>query len=384
MCATHLSLISEVDTSFMTEQEAYIALNMMERIGPVGVRSLVESLGSASAIFEASSAALQQADGIGPGLAASLIAQRECVPLADECARAEATDTRIITPLDVEYPEGLRQIHDPPLALYVRGHLRPTDRHAVAVVGTRRATHYGMDSARKLSYQLGKAGVCVMSGLALGIDTAAHEGALRAEGRTIAVIGSGFDHLYPEENATLAQRIAEHGAVMTEFPFARKPDKTTFPMRNRIVSGLSKGVLVIEAGQRSGAAITANQALSQGRSVFAVPGRIDSYASIGTNALIKEGAYLVTDVQDILEHFEMLFPRVSVASETGSQNVTKRPDLSPDETAVVDLLAKGELGIDVLIRESGIGPSKVASLLVAMELKRIVRMLPGHKVELIG
>ena len=366
----------------MTEQEAYIALNMMERIGPVGVRALVAALGSASAIFDASSAALQQAAGIGPELAAALIRQRDDVPLAEELARAEDTDTRIITPLDEEYPEALRQIHDPPLALYIRGRLRPTDRSAVAVVGTRRATHYGMDSARKLSYQLGKAGICVLSGLALGIDTAAHEGALRSGGRTVAVIGSGFDHLYPTENVGLAERIAEQGALMTEFPFARTPDKTTFPMRNRIVSGMSKGVLVIEAGRRSGAEITANQALSQGRSVFAVPGRIDSYASAGTNALIQQGAYLVTGVRDILEHFEMLFPASSLDDVTSKP--TTHPELDGDETAIVEYLVKGSAAIDVLIRESGLAPSKVASTLVALELKRLVRMLPGRKVELIG
>ncbi len=366
----------------MTEQEAYIALNMMERIGPVGVRALVSVLGSASAIFDASSTALQQADGIGPELAAALIRQRDGVPLAEELARAEDTGTRLITPLDDEYPEGLRQIHDPPLALYIRGRLRPTDREAVAVVGTRRATHYGMDSARKLSHQLGKAGLCVLSGLALGIDTAAHEGALRSGGRTVAVIGSGFDHLYPSENEGLAKRIAEQGAVMTEFPFARKPDKTTFPMRNRIVSGMSKGVLVIEAGRRSGAEITANQALAQGRSVFAVPGRIDSYASAGTNALIQQGAYLVTGARDILEHFEMLFPASPV--DDGSSKPVAHPELDEDETAIVEYLVKGSAAIDVLIRESGLAPSKVASTLVALELKRVVRMLPGRKVELIG
>lgn len=367
----------------MTEQEAYIALNMMERIGPVGVRSLVAVLGSARAIFKASSAELQQADGIGPELAASLIRQRDQVEFEAELAHAAETDTRLITPLDEEYPESLRQIHDPPLALYVRGRIRPTDRHAVAVVGTRRATHYGMDSARKLSYQLGKSGVCVLSGLALGIDTAAHEGALRAGGRTIAVIGSGFDHIYPDENIDLASRIGEHGALLTEFPFSRKPDKTTFPMRNRIVSGLSKGVLVIEAGQRSGAAITANQALAQGRSVFAVPGRIDSYASMGTNSLIKQGATLVTGVRDILEHFEMLFPQ-AVGEEDSVAALSPRASLSDDEALVVKVLRKGELGVDVLIRESGVSPSKIASLLVSLELKRVVRMLPGQKVELIG
>lgn len=368
----------------MTEQEAYIALNMMERIGPVGTRSLVSALGSAAAIFEASREALQKVDGVGPALAASLIRQRETVPLQDELARAEATGTRIITPLDEEYPEALRQIYDPPLALYVRGRLKPLDRHALAVVGTRRATHYGMDSARKLSYQLGKAGMCVLSGLALGIDTAAHEGALRSGGRTVAVIGSGFDHLYPEENETLAERIAGQGAVITEFPFARKPDKTTFPMRNRIVSGLSKGVLVVEAGMRSGAAITANQALSQGRSVFAVPGRIDSYASMGANALIRQGANLVTGAGDILEHFEMLFPPNSKDSQATSTPEQRHPALSGDEAVLVKALDGCEMGVDELIRESGISPAKVASQLVSLELKKVVRMLPGRKVALIS
>ncbi len=368
----------------MTEQEAYIALNMMERIGPVGVRSLVAVLGSASAIFEAPEGDLRRAEGVGPELAAALIRQRSEIPLLEEIAHAEDSDTRIITPLDEEYPSSLRQIHDPPLALYIRGRLRPTDREAVAVVGTRRATHYGMDSARKLSYQLGKAGICVLSGLALGIDTAAHEGALRAGGRTAAVIGSGFDHLYPSENADLARRIAEQGAVMTEFPFARKPDKTTFPMRNRIVSGMSKGVLVVEAGKRSGAEITANQALQQGRSVFAVPGRIDSYASAGTNALIQQGASLVTGAGDILEHFEMLFPLPKNGDDGESTKASVAMELSEDEAKVVTLLGQGTLGIDVLIRESGLAPATIASLLVALELRRVVRMLPGRKVERVG
>ncbi len=366
----------------MTEQEAYIALNMMEKVGPVSVRSLAAVLGSVSAIFDASASDLQQADGIGSALASSIIRQRDTLKMDEELARAEDSNTHIITPLDEEYPAALREIHDPPLALYVRGSLRPTDKNSIAVVGTRRATHYGMDTTRKFSFQLGKAGVCVLSGLALGVDTAAHEGALRSGGRTVAVIGSGFDHMYPSENIALAERIADQGAVLTEFPFTRKPDKTTFPMRNRIVSGMSRGVLVVEAGRRSGAAITANQALSQGRSVFAVPGRIDSYLSVGTNALIKEGAYLVTGVQDILEHFEMLFPKSLLDDEQGSR--VNLPNLSEDETKIVELLAKGEMGVDLLIRESGISTAKVASILISLELKKIVRMLPGRKAELIG
>lgn len=366
----------------MTERDAYIALNMMDRVGPVGVRALVEVLGSVTAIFSATVSELQQADGIGPRMAEHIQRQRDTLDVEGELRRADETGTHLITPLDEEYPAALKTIHDPPLALYARGRIRPTDRHGIAVVGTRHPTHYGMDCARKLSYQLAKAGVCVLSGLAMGVDAAAHEGALRAEGRTLAVIGSGLDNLYPPENADLAARITEAGALISEFPFARKPDKTTFPMRNRIVSGMSMGVLVVEAGLRSGAMITVNQAMQQGRSVFAVPGRIDSYASVGPNALLKDGAGMVTEARDILEHFEMLFPS---SSGTGSAapSALCLPDLSADEQKVVALLAGGEMGVDLLIRESGIRPAVMASLLVGLELRRIVKMLPGRSVTLI-
>jgi DNA processing protein len=217
--------------------------------------------------------------------------------------------------------------------------------------------------------------------LALGVDTAAHEAALRSRGRTVAVIGSGFDHVYPEENRALADEIASNGAVLSEFPFARKPDKTTFPMRNRIVSGMSAGVLVVEADFKSGAIITANQALAQGRTVFAVPGRIDSRRSAGTNALIKDGAYLVTGARDILEHFEMLLPKSSEVGENPVQS--SRIDLSDNEMVLVKVLENGEIGIDQLIRETGLPTAKVSSLLITLELKRVVRVLPGRKVELI-
>ncbi len=367
----------------MTEHDAYIALNMMDRVGPVGVRALISVLGSAAAIFKASAEELQQADGIGPQLASLIVRRRDELDIEAEKHHAEETGTRLITPLDDEYPAALKTIHDPPLSLYIRGQLKSADRQGIAVVGTRHPTHYGMDCARKLSYQLGKTGVCVLSGLALGVDTAAHEGALRAGGRTLAVMGSGFDHPYPAENERLAERIAQHGAVLTEFPFSRKPDKTTFPMRNRIVSGMSMGVLVIEAGFRSGAMITANQAISQGRSVFAVPGRIDSYASAGPNALIKDGAVLVSEVRDILEHFEMLFPQSSQSEGAQEISLPLRPDLNADETKVTGLLAGGEMAVDVLIRETGIRPAVMASLLIGLELKKVIQMLPGRQVALI-
>lgn len=365
----------------LTEREAYIALNMMDRVGPVRVRAMAEVLGSVAAIFDASDTDLRAVDGVGPVLARSILEQRARLDPAEEEAKAHRRGVQLLTPVDQEYPESLRDIHDPPLALYVQGHLRPTDKQSVAVVGTRHPTHYGIECAQKLSFGIAKAGLCVLSGLALGVDTAAHEGALRAHGRTIAVIGGGFDHMYPVENVKLAERISESGAVVSEFPFARKPDRTTFPMRNRIVSGMSRGVLVIEAGVESGAMITAVQATEQGRSVFAVPGRIDSYASHGPNMLIKDGAYVVTQLRDVLEHFEMLFPP---ASEGGRERQgTGHPGLNAAEQKVVALLAAGEMGVDRLIRESGVAPAAMASLLIGMELKKVIKMLPGRSVALL-
>jgi len=363
----------------MTERDAYIALNMMEKIGPVGVQSLVSRLGSAVAIFEAGKDEFREAKGIGPGVAASILSQRGEVDWEGEQERANALGMRLVAQVDDEYPALLREIHDPPLALYVKGNLLSRDSRSVAVVGTRRATHYGMASARKLSSQLARSGLTILSGLALGIDTAAHEGALKAGGRTVAVIGSGLNCLYPAENGNLAERIAEHGAVISEFPLGRKPDKTTFPMRNRIVSGLSEAVLVVEAGRRSGATITANQALQQGRSVFAVPGRIDSYASIGAHELIKCGAYLVTDADDILEHFEMLFPHKKRDDDSADRG--NLATLSEEESLIVGLLERGEKQVDAIIRESKMNPATVNAFLLSLELKKMVRMLPGRRVE---
>ena len=364
----------------LTDREAYIALNMMDRVGPVRVRAMVEALGSVGAIFEASADALQQVDGVGPALARAVMEQRDRLDPVQEESLAAAKGVKLVTPVDSDYPAALRKIHDPPLALYVRGRLCAGDAQSIAVVGTRHPTHYGMECAQKLSYGAAKAGLCVISGLALGVDTAAHEGTLQAQGRTIAVIGGGFDHMYPTENIRLAERISENGAVVSEFPFSRKPDRTTFPMRNRIVSGMSRGVLVVEAGLESGAMITANQAMEQGRSVFAVPGRIDSYASRGPNALIRDGAHVVTELRDLLEHFEMLFP---AQCEAAVKQGYCAPGLDENERKIVDLLGGGDMGVDRLIRESGIDPAKMASLLVGLELKKVVKMLPGRSVALL-
>ena len=362
----------------MNEREAYIVLNMMEKVGPVGVRALISMLGCARAIFEADRDTLMEARGVGPGLTEAILSQKDSVDLKGELDRALAMRARIITQIDEEYPRQLLEIHDPPLALYVWGTLQVGDKHAIAVVGTRRPTHYGRESAGRLAFELARSGFVIVSGLAHGIDTAAHEGALSAKGRTLAVLGSGLDCVYPASNAGLARDIRGHGAVITEFAFGRRPDRSAFPMRNRLVSGLSMGVLVVEAGRRSGALITARQALEQGRSVFAVPGRIDSHASRGTHDLIRNGARLVEDTDDILDEYDFLAPP---AGRSRPDESALRPGLSSDESRLLELLEPGERDVDGLIRASGLGPAAVSSLLIGLEMKKVVRMLPGRIVE---
>lgn len=363
----------------MTEREAYIALNMMEEVGPVGVRSLCNILGSPQAIFTAEREKLSAAQGIGPTVVEKIIEQRSAIRPDEELKRAAGLKAEIITPVDENYPKILAKIHDPPLALYVRGKLLPGDQHAIAVVGSRHTTIYGRETAESLAYQLAHAGFTVVSGLARGIDTFAHRGALKAKGRTLAVLGGGMDSIYPPENITLAEEIAESGAVISEFPIGKKPDKTTFPIRNRIVSGLSMGVVVVEAGLTSGALITANQALEQGRCVFAVPGRIDSPASKGTHMLIKNGARLVESVDDILQEFEFLIPRPKPGE---SRNAGLFPPLDENEKKIVQNLEEGELNVDEIIRKTGIGANHIGAILLGLEMKRMIKLQPGRMIHL--
>lgn len=364
----------------MTDREAYIALNMIQGIGPVSVASLVAALGSPAAILKAGRAELEGARGIGPEIASKILGQREHVDPAKEIESAAKIGVSIITREDADYPRRLREIHDPPLALYVKGKLAGGE-SCIAVVGTRHATRYGRDCAERLAYQLVQAGFTVSSGLALGIDTAAHRGAIKAGGRTVAVVGSGINIVYPPENSALADDIAGNGAVVSEFPLNRQPDRTTFAIRNRIVSGMSMGVIVVEAGTTSGALITARQALEQGRSVFAVPGRIDSPASRGPHQLLRTGARLVEDIEDVLEEFEFLIPPRNTAKL--AERDGPAPKLSPEESRIVEVLADGAMDVDSLIRLSGIEAAKVSSLMIGLEMKKVARMLPGRQVELV-
>jgi DNA processing protein len=367
----------------MTSREAYIALNMVDGVGPIRVRALRDRFGEAQAILMASKADLMQVEGVGEEVARSITFWREKVDLDAELQRIEKSGVHVVCRDDAEYPKHLREIYDPPLVLYMKGTLTERDALAIAVVGSRRTTLYGQDMARKLAFQLARVGVTVVSGLARGIDTAAHNGALQAKGRTVAVIGCGIDVMYPAENQKLADEIVEKGgAVVTEFPFCVQPDRQNFPMRNRIISGWSLGVVVVEANVKSGALITANQAGEQGRQVFAVPGRADSILSKGTNKLIKDGAKLTEDVEDILGEFEYLFPKMATESmELGLEDKGTKPalQLSETEEKVMVQIGNEEVAIDEIIRASGLTTACVSATLLALEMKRLVRQLPGKQ-----
>jgi len=363
----------------MENREALVALNLIEHVGPIRVRQLLEHFGEASTILSASRQQLLQARNIGEETADAISSWEKNVDLAAELKRIDEYDCHVVTQADPEYPELLRQIYDPPVVLYVKGKLLAKDKNSVAMVGSRMTTHYGMEVARKLAYQLGYLGVTVISGGARGIDSAAHQGALSAKGRTIAVLGTGINLVTPPENAELFQRIAANGAVVTQFPFNRPPDKQSFPIRNRIVAGMTLGTVVVEANLSSGALITANFANEYGRQVFAVPGRIDSPRSKGCHELIKKGAKLCESAEDILSEFEYLFPvsnRPLAPNETGTLPALTLPD---NEQKVVDCLVESqERTIDEVIRSSGLPASAVSVALLSLEMKRIVKQLPGR------
>lgn len=364
----------------MNETEACIALNMIPGLGPVRLRRLLEIFATPQRILLAKTAELRQINGIGPEIAEAIVHWEEHVDLGGELDRIAEFGAGVVTQSDPLYPPLLREIHNPPIVLYVWGTLSEADRHALSIVGSRKISHYGVECAKKLSYQLAYAGLTIVSGLARGIDTAAHQGALAAKGRTIAVIGSGLMELYPPENDALAEKIAASGAVVTEFPMTTAPARENFPQRNRIVSGWSDGLLVVEAGLKSGALITAGQAGDQGRSLYAVPGPIDRPTSAGSNRLIQQGAKLVMGAEDILDDLQILLPQQAQLQPTPARSI----QLTGNEQTVYDAITQDETPIDILIAKSGLPAGTVSSTLLLLEMKKLVKQLPGqHFVKLL-
>jgi DNA processing protein len=359
-------------------REAFIALNMIENVGPVRVRQLLEHFGDAPSIFKASRDQLLRVRGIGEETAEAISHWEEKIQLPAELKRIQDYGCSVVTQEDLDYPPSLKEIYDPPIVLYVKGSLSSKDRNGVALVGSRQTTHYGIEVARKLAYQLAYVGVTVVSGGARGIDTAAHQGALAAKGRTIAVLGTGINLVFPPENVELYNRIAENGAVITQFPFNRQADKQSFPIRNRIVAGMTLGTVVVEANLSSGALITANFATEYGRQVFAVPGRIDSPRSKGCHELIKKGAKLCESAEDILSEFEYLFPSSNKPPAPNETGVLPALTLSDAEQKAYDCLqTNDETSIDEVIRHSGLPASAVSVALLGLEMKKMIRQLPG-------
>lgn len=368
----------------MTEREALIAMNRISGLGAVTVKKMAARFGSCAAVFEAAEQDLRLIQGVGSDKAKCFYEALKEARADDELARAGKKGVQLVTWADAGYPALLKQIADPPLVLYAAGSLDALDFPCVAVVGTRHPTVYGRETARRFGFQLAGGGYTVVSGLAVGIDTEAHTGAVQAKGRSVAVLGGALDCLFPKENAKLARRMIDcGGAVVSEYPFGRQPDRQTFPMRNRIVSGLSKGVVAVEAPLNSGTLITVNQALDQNRCVMAVPGRVDSRTSQGCHALLREGARLVTCAEEVMEELRDLVPGASRRPEKAvSPPAGPRPEsvLSGDERAVWSHIGTEGVAVDDVIRESGLAAGQVSALLVGLQIKHLVRLLPGGQV----
>jgi DNA processing protein len=362
----------------MEVREALIALNMVDQVGPVRLRRLLEAFGDARAVLRAPAGELLRVPGIGEETAHALTHWEREIDLHGELARIEQSGCTILTQEDAEYPALLREIYDPPIVLYLKGQLTARDKNAVALVGSRQTTQYGVEVARRLGYQLGYLGVTVVSGGARGIDTAAHQGALHAKGRTLSVLGTGINIVFPAENAGLFERIASQGAVLTQFPFNRAADRQSFPIRNRIVAGMTLGTVVVEASLVSGALITAKFAADYGRQVFAVPGRIDSPRSKGCHDLLKKGAKLCEGPEDILSEFEYLFPPERRPASPAQSGVLPAIELSESEQQVFAVLGREEVTIDEVIQRSHLPASAAAVALLSLEMKRLVTQLPGR------
>jgi DNA processing protein len=362
----------------MNRLKALIGLNMFCDIGSLRLKKLLKFFGTPENILKASSEELTNVAGIGEKIAQKITSLQE-KDIDEEMSLAEKQNLRIVT-LDEEiYPANLKQIFDPPILLYVKGELKQEDKSSIGIVGSRRASLYGIASAEKFASDLAEQNFTIVSGLARGIDTASHKGALKAGGRTIAVIGSGFNYLYPAENKKLSDDIAEHGAVVSEFPMNAKPLPQNFPRRNRVISGLSLGVLVVEAARNSGALITADCALEQGREVFALPGKIDSQNSFGTNELIKQGAKLVSCADDIVEEFNGI---QSVSQK--EQKITKpqevnKVDLSNHESLLYNMLSDKPLLLDEIADRTGFAIPQISGVLLKLQLRRLIKEVAGKQ-----
>ncbi|MHB8173756.1 MAG: DNA-processing protein DprA [Nitrospirota bacterium] len=360
----------------------WIALNTVDGVGRVLYKRLILRFGSPEKVFAAQKGDLIQVEGMGPKALQAIKDFKDWEKALNEAEKAKALGVDIVTFTDPRYPQNLKEIHDPPPYLYVKGNLAAGDKIAVAMVGSRQASHYGLSETRKIAADLSAKGITVVSGGARGIDTEAHRGALSGGGRTIAVLGCGIDVTYPRENGELFKKVAENGAVVTEYPVGTPPDKANFPPRNRIISGISLGVIVMEAAKDSGSLITASYSVEQGREVYALPGNVSSDNSRGVNTLIKKGAKLIEGPGDVLE--DLLPYMKGYLSELDldygdapKSPAALMPSLAPDETAVYEHISLTPLHVDIIAEKTGFPVSKTLSVLLDMELKGVIRQISG-------
>jgi DNA processing protein len=371
--------LSDENTQF------WLGLTKLEGLGVRGAHRLVEHFGSPQAAYMASLTELESC-GIPARVAQSIFAQAGLKEAARDLEASAKAACQVVAYSSDDYPPRLKQIPDPPLVLYVRGDVKVLSRYALAIVGTRRPTAYGSQVAQRLAHDLAQRQLVIVSGLARGIDSAAHRGALEAAGKTVAVLGSGIDVIYPRENKRLAEQVTECGALISEFPPGTSPAPENFPIRNRTISGLALGVVVVEAAEYSGSLITARLALEQNREVFAVPGNITSAQSFGPNHLIKQGAKLVDEWMDVIEEFPreirmQLLPSVEASDEAAAQPQTGslfEQSLTPDQKAVFDVLrADQPLFVDAILTSASISQPRVMTALLELEMAGVIRQLPG-------
>lgn len=359
----------------MFDLQYLLALNSMSEVGPVTARRLLAAFGTPENIFRMSAEEIGRVEKVNAKKAREIAGFNNWDVVKKEIEKAEKSNIKLVTFEDDLYPEGLRHINAAPLVLYIKGNITEIDRYSVSIVGSRKATVYGLQIADRLSQELALSGLTIVSGMAMGVDTTSHKGALKAKGRTLAVLGSGLDVPYPASNRALMDSIAASGAVISEFPFGTPPLRENFPRRNRIISALSLGVIVVEGAPGSGSLITVKYALEQGKEVFAVPGNINSRNSKGPNGLIKNGAKLVENAEDVIEELSLQIK--GIIREEKLQHELPMPKMSGDESMIYDCLRDEPKHIDRIIRGIDIPTGRALSTLLNLELRGIVRQAEG-------
>lgn len=353
----------------------WLAWNKIPDIGPKRFYRLLEYFGSVEAAWQVKSGEISRVLNLSSKISSRLFEDKNNINPEQELDLIYKYKVNALTIEDALYPENLKTIHYPPPVLYFKGTIIEADKNSISIVGSRKATYYGKMVAEKLSKDLALAGLTIISGMARGVDTAAHKGALSVNGRTVAVLGCGIDYIYPPENRRLVQEIQESGAVISEFPLSTLPERQNFPRRNRIISGLSLGTVVVEAAEKSGALITADFALDQGREVFAIPGNINSPLSNGSHNLIKQGAKLVNNYQDILEEIHIALPQKAAEKEMIKENTS----LNEEEKIIYRLITKEPTQIDEIIEASNLSAGKVSEILLNLELSDLIKEIEGKR-----